>query len=100
VQVCQELDVPVKLQPPKLSAIDSWQGAFISSTSRLLLPAGEVLFEEPSGHMHSKVSDLRLHGTCNQDLVLLLQRFCQTANQYVFASGISKAKQKMCAMIR
>eukprot|EP00775_Hariotina_reticulata_P005354 gene5354-5590_t len=55
LQVCQELNVPVKLQPPQLSNIDSWQGAFISSTSRLLLPAAEVMYEGPFGHMHSKV---------------------------------------------
>jgi hypothetical protein len=36
----------VQLQAPQMSDIDSWQGAFISSTSRLLLPACEVQYEK------------------------------------------------------
>lgn len=38
--------MPVQLQAPQMSDIDSWQGAFISSTSRLVLPACEVQYEK------------------------------------------------------
>ncbi len=48
--------MPVQLQPPRLSDIDSWQGAFISSTSRLLLPACEVQYTNSAGQPSTKVS--------------------------------------------
>lgn len=41
-QVCRELGVPVELQPPNLADAAAWDAAFISSTSRLLLPADEL----------------------------------------------------------
>jgi hypothetical protein len=56
LQVCKEQGVPVQLQPPNLSDIDSWHGAFISSTSRLLLPACEVQYINQAGQPSSKVS--------------------------------------------
>lgn len=49
LQVCGELGVPLVLEPPKMSDIERWQGAFISSTSRLLLPADELRWALP-GH--------------------------------------------------
>lgn len=55
LQVCGEHDVPVRLEAPSLSDIDSWQGAFISSTSRLLLPVSEVMYEV-NGQQQRKVS--------------------------------------------
>lgn len=55
LEVCCEQGVPVVLQPPQLSEIDTWQGAFISSTSRLLLPACEVQYEQPHGQHRTKV---------------------------------------------
>lgn len=54
-QVCREQGVPVQLQPPRLGDIDSWQGAFISSTSRLLLPACEVQYTDTAGQPSKKV---------------------------------------------
>lgn len=59
VQVCQEQGVPVQLQAPRLLDVDSWQGAFISSTSRLLLPACEVQYTDQAGQARTKV---RGHG--------------------------------------
>jgi len=53
----------VVLQPPQLSEIDTWQGAFISSTSRLLLPACEVQYEQPHGQHRTKVRGRR-SGKC------------------------------------
>lgn len=55
VQVCAEHDVPVSLEAPVLADIDSWQGVFISSTSRLLLPVREVIYEV-DGQLRSRVS--------------------------------------------
>jgi branched-subunit amino acid aminotransferase/4-amino-4-deoxychorismate lyase len=46
LQVCQEQGVPVQLQAPQMCDIDIWRGAFISSTSRLLLPVCEVQYEK------------------------------------------------------
>ncbi len=37
----------MRLEPPSLSTIESWDGAFISSTSRLLLPADELRWAPP-----------------------------------------------------
>lgn len=56
-QVCREQGVPVQLQPPRLLDIDSWQGAFISSTSRLLLPACEVQYSDAAGQPRKRVGD-------------------------------------------
>ncbi|GBF93598.1 hypothetical protein Rsub_06318 [Raphidocelis subcapitata] len=47
--VCRDLGLPVRLEPPQLSQIAEWDGALISSTSRLLLPADEVRWAPP-GH--------------------------------------------------
>jgi branched-subunit amino acid aminotransferase/4-amino-4-deoxychorismate lyase len=38
LQVCAEEGIPVDETPPRLSDLGSWQGALISSTSRLALP--------------------------------------------------------------
>jgi hypothetical protein len=54
-QVCREQGVPLKLQAPLLADIDGWQGAFISSTSRLLLPACEVGYSDAAGQPRTKV---------------------------------------------
>eukprot|EP00123_Amoebidium_parasiticum_P012083 comp21100_c0_seq1/m.28494 comp21100_c0_seq1/g.28494 ORF comp21100_c0_seq1/g.28494 comp21100_c0_seq1/m.28494 type:complete len:385 (-) comp21100_c0_seq1:447-1601(-) len=38
LQVCRDLGIPVRLCNPQLQDINQWQGAFITSTSRLVLP--------------------------------------------------------------
>ena len=38
LEVCEREGIPVVLSPPTLPAADRWEGALISSTSRLLLP--------------------------------------------------------------
>eukprot|EP00936_MAST-01D_sp_MAST-1D-sp1_P002815 g2815.t1 len=42
LDICQRTDVPVVLEPPNAAEIASWDGAFISSTSRLVLPINEI----------------------------------------------------------
>ena len=44
LDICAAEGIPVTLTPPKLADIGRWQGAFISSTSRLLLPVNEVWY--------------------------------------------------------
>jgi hypothetical protein len=48
-QACAELGLPVRLEPPRLADAPRWDGAFVSSTSRLLLPADELRWAPP-GH--------------------------------------------------
>lgn len=48
-QVCKQQDVPVILEAPALNAADSWEGMFITSTSRLVLPVDSV--ELPDGRV-------------------------------------------------
>jgi hypothetical protein len=52
----------VKLSAPKLSDMGSWQGAFISSTSRLLLPVCEIACQEGQGPLQHKVGHARSWG--------------------------------------
>ncbi|KAF4319517.1 hypothetical protein BBO99_00000777 [Phytophthora kernoviae] len=47
LEVCAENSIPVKLSPPSLDDVESWQGCFISSTSRLVLGARSLDYEHP-----------------------------------------------------
>jgi len=42
VKCCQENNIPIVFERPNIKNIDSWEGCFLSSTSRLLLPIDEV----------------------------------------------------------
>eukprot|EP00899_Mesostigma_viride_P028494 jgi/Mesvir1/882/Mv17448-RA.1 len=42
LEVCDKAGIPVRLEAPKVADVARWQGAFISSTSRLVLPVGEI----------------------------------------------------------
>ena len=42
LEVCEREGIPVKLTPPKLADAQKWEGALISSTSRLALPIDEL----------------------------------------------------------
>ena len=43
LEVCEREGIPVVLKPPKLAeAASKWEGALISSTSRLMLPIDEL----------------------------------------------------------
>ena len=43
LDVCEQQGIPVVLQPPNVATIEKWQGALISSTSRLALPISEIV---------------------------------------------------------
>jgi thiol oxidase len=49
VQVCEEHSIPVRLETPNVRDIGTWEGAFISSTSRLLLPVDHIAVYPPEG---------------------------------------------------
>jgi len=42
LEVCEKNTIPVVLEPPNIRGIESWEGALISSTSRLALPIDEI----------------------------------------------------------
>ena len=42
------------LEPPRLADVDRWEGAFISSTSRLLLPVDEASVPLPEGQQQQE----------------------------------------------
>ena len=48
-QVCEREGIPVELAAPSVDGADAWDGMFITSTSRLVLPVDDV--ELPDGRM-------------------------------------------------
>jgi len=49
LEVCEREGIPVVFEPPKLADAGQWDGALISSTSRLMLPIDE-LYVPQEGH--------------------------------------------------
>lgn len=49
LEVCEREGVPIRREPPNIKSIGDWQGAFISSTSRLLLPLAEIDYRPAEG---------------------------------------------------
>ena len=43
------LDIPVVLDPPRIDDVSRWEAAFVSSTSRMLLPIDELLVRRGNG---------------------------------------------------
>ena len=57
LEVCEREGIPVILRPPKLEEMATWQGALISSTSRLMLPIDRLYV--PAEGQPSGEADLR-----------------------------------------
>ena len=57
LDVCQKEGIPVILEPPNLDTLESWEGALISSTSRLALPIDQLYV--PSEGLPSDKNDLK-----------------------------------------
>jgi len=57
LEVCEREGIPVCMEPPVLADAGAWEGALISSTSRLLLPIDE-LYVPAEGHVSAE-ADLR-----------------------------------------
>ena len=45
-QVCEEQGIPVVYDFPKCTEVDRWDAAFLTSTSRVLVPIERVLLED------------------------------------------------------
>mmetsp|Transcript_13495 Transcript_13495/g.31556 ORF Transcript_13495/g.31556 Transcript_13495/m.31556 type:complete len:147 (-) Transcript_13495:96-536(-) len=59
LDVCRAEGIPIVLRPPSLREVESWQGALLSSTSRLALPIDELYIPtegKPSGKGDLKVA--------------------------------------------
>ena len=54
LDVCAREGVPVERRAPKATDMAAWEGAFISSTSRLLLPVDEIARVSASGAVLEK----------------------------------------------
>lgn len=46
LDMCEKSGIPVVLSPPTLDTVDQWESCFISSTSRLVLGARELQFQD------------------------------------------------------
>ena len=53
-QVCEREGVKVIMKPPSMHSIDTWQGAAIASTSRLLLPVHSIEYRTKQGETRLK----------------------------------------------
>lgn len=49
LEICEQFSIPVVLRPPKIDELHDAQGAFITSTSRLVLPVDEIVDMTHSG---------------------------------------------------
>jgi len=56
LEVCAADGIPVVLEPPRLDAASTWVGAFLSSTSRLVMPIDELRYA--SSHAAAAAGDL------------------------------------------
>ncbi len=73
IEVCEREGIPVVLSPPNLADADKWEGALISSTSRLALPIDEIFV--PSEGKVSELKDRRcVLSTGDGSLAANLQR--------------------------
>ena len=51
LDVCEREGIPVERRAPNVADMAGWEGAFISSTSRLLLPVDEIALVSESGEV-------------------------------------------------
>ncbi|OQS01271.1 thioredoxin-like protein [Achlya hypogyna] len=59
LESCEALGIPVRLAPPAMDDVDRWSGAFLTSTSRFVLPIQHLVYATPA----HKNRDVRF-GTC------------------------------------
>ncbi|RHY34606.1 hypothetical protein DYB32_000826 [Aphanomyces invadans] len=48
LESCATLSIPVELRSPSLDEIDEWSGAFITSTSRVIMPIQTFVYHVPA----------------------------------------------------
>ena len=56
--MAEKLGVTVKIAAPNLSQAPRWRSAFLTSTSRLVLPIDEILYQGKAIVLPSKEDDL------------------------------------------
>lgn len=57
-EACEKLGIPIDLATPKLPENQEWQAAFITSTSRLVLPVTDIKTDSGTIHISSTASDI------------------------------------------
>lgn len=82
LEVCAKHNIPLDLTPPRLDEITTWEGAFISSTSRLALPVDWIGFPQ-EGKPFNPTTDPS-HAFASQPLT---QRVAELVRQDVAAAS-------------
>ena len=59
LECCERLDIPMVFDPPHLREWESWEAAFITSSSRLVLPVREVRIHESMRALYPGMDDAR-----------------------------------------
>ncbi|KAJ6246724.1 d-aminoacid aminotransferase-like plp-dependent enzymes superfamily protein [Anaeramoeba flamelloides] len=57
IKVCKKMGMKIIYKNPKIDKIDQWEEAFITSSSRLVLPIDSVLYEKEEGQLIEKTLD-------------------------------------------
>jgi len=70
LDACKALDIPLKREVPLLEHVSEWDGCFITSTSRLVLPISSVQFPD-----HPDMPEKSFDKPC--DTILAIQQFVQ-----------------------
>jgi thiol oxidase len=83
LEECVKEGFPVCLNAPNIVDMDQWQGVFISSTSRLLLPVSEVVYSDKSSGKILKKSFAPLDPLVTRLEQLVLDRYRQESTTIV-----------------
>lgn len=70
MDACKALDIPLKREVPRLEQVSEWEGCFITSTSRLVLPISSVQFPD-----HPDIPEKTFEAPC--DTILSIQQYVQ-----------------------
>eukprot|EP00240_Pyramimonas_obovata_P006341 CAMPEP_0118927644 /NCGR_PEP_ID=MMETSP1169-20130426/5074_1 /TAXON_ID=36882 /ORGANISM="Pyramimonas obovata, Strain CCMP722" /LENGTH=304 /DNA_ID=CAMNT_0006869451 /DNA_START=315 /DNA_END=1229 /DNA_ORIENTATION=+ len=60
LQVCKSEGIPVRLEPPSLLEVENWEGAMVSSTSRLATPIDKFYYPTSEGMKEKDFSEAPL----------------------------------------
>jgi len=70
LEACEKLHIPIIREVPTLEQIETWNGCFISSTSRLVLPVNKITFPD-----HPVIADREYKEQCQQ--IVAIKDFVQ-----------------------
>ena len=91
LEECEREGVEVDLSPPSLEEIDEWQGCFISSTSRLLLPVSRVVYTSKDGEQRVRSFE-PLDPLVTGLEGMILERYRQESTRVVEEEGTEEAR--------